>query len=164
MRAETERCIAEAFRDGWNGIGFEELLPKNQTINKDVYAGQLNTLRDRIAKKRQHKGQIHLLHDNARPLVAKLVQEKLQQFCWMVVPHPLYLPDLAPSDFHLFRSMQHFLNEQELNDDEEVKSAIGSFLDSKPASFYRSGIFALNKRWTYVAEHDGDYCPDNFDK
>ena len=48
--------------------------------------------------------------------------------------------------------------------DEEVKSAIGSFLDSKPASFYRSGIFALNKRWTYVVEHDGDYCPDNFDK
>ena len=48
--------------------------------------------------------------------------------------------------------------------DEEVKSAIGSFLDSKPASFYRSGIFALNKRWTNVVEHDGDYCPDNFDK
>ena len=75
--------------------------------------------------------------------MAKRVQEKLQKFRWMVVPHPPYLPDLAPSDFHLFRSMQHFLNGQEFNDDEEVKSAIGSFLDSKPASFYRSGIFFL---------------------
>ena len=95
--------------------------------------------------------------------MAKLVQEKLQTFRWMIVPHPSYSPDLAPSDFHLFRSMQHFLEGKKFSDEAEVKTALTSFFDAMPPSFYHSGIFNLIKRWRYVVDNDGDYCPDKFE-
>ena len=46
-----------------------------------------------------------LLHDNARPHVAAPVKTYLETLKWGVLPHPSYLPDIAPSDFHLFLSM-----------------------------------------------------------
>ncbi|KAG5318699.1 MOS1T transposase, partial [Pseudoatta argentina] len=42
-------------------------------------------------------------------LVAKPVKTYLETLKWEVLPHPLYSPDIAPSDFHLFRSMVHGL-------------------------------------------------------
>src|SRR3954469_23682395 len=45
-----------------------------------------------------------LQHDNARPHTVKMTKEKLQALGWEVLPHPPYSPDLAPSDFHLFRN------------------------------------------------------------
>ena len=81
----------------------------------------------------------------------------------MIVPHPSYSPDLAPSDFHLFRSMQHFLEGKKFSDEAEVKTALTSFFDAMPTSFYHSGIFNLIKRWKYVVDNDGDYCPDRFE-
>ena len=51
-------------------------------------------------------------HDNAQPHVAKVVKEILEALNWDVLPHPLYLSDIAPSDYHLFRSIVHGLAEQ----------------------------------------------------
>jgi len=31
------------------------------------------------------------------------VKETLMQFKWEVLPHPVYSPDLVPSDYYLFR-------------------------------------------------------------
>ncbi|UYV70362.1 SETMAR [Cordylochernes scorpioides] len=42
-------------------------------------------------------------HDNARPHVAKIVKETLEALQWDVLPHPPYSPDIAPSDYHIFR-------------------------------------------------------------
>jgi len=43
---------------------------------------------------------------------------------WEVLPHPPYSPDVAPSDYHLFRSMAHGLADQHFRSYEEEK--IGS--------------------------------------
>ena len=43
---------------------------------------------------------IVLLYDNAKPHSARITQEK--NIKWSVLPHPPNLPDVAPSDFHLF--------------------------------------------------------------
>ncbi|KAG5318210.1 MOS1T transposase, partial [Pseudoatta argentina] len=50
----------------------------------------------------QRHDKVILLHDNARPHVAKPVKTYLETLKWEVLPHPLYSPDIAPSDFHLF--------------------------------------------------------------
>jgi len=39
-----------------------------------------------------------------------ITRQKLLQHGWDVLPHPPYSPDLTPSDFHLFRSLQNSLN------------------------------------------------------
>ena len=40
-----------------------------------------------------------------------MTRQKLLQLGWEVLIHPPYSPDIAPSDFHLFRSLQNSLNE-----------------------------------------------------
>ena len=97
---------------------------------------------------RPTKTEVQLLHDNARPHIAKLVKEKLETFGWNIIPHLLSSPDIAPTDFYLFRSMQNFLDGKEFENDEEVKSAIFTFFASKPQSFFQNAMSALVKRWT----------------
>ena len=97
----------------WNvrGIIHFELLQENQTITGDFYAQQLERVYQALLEKQpeliNRKGVI-LLHDNARPHIKKNVNEKLNEFKWEVLPHPPYSPDLAPSDYHLFLSLQNF--------------------------------------------------------
>ncbi|EZA57614.1 Histone-lysine N-methyltransferase SETMAR, partial [Ooceraea biroi] len=47
--------------------------------------------------------------DNARPHTSLTIRTKLLQLGWDVLPHPAYSPDIAPSDYYLFRSLQNFL-------------------------------------------------------
>ena len=129
---------------------YHEYLPKDKTVNKERYCNQLDKLRQAIQTLRPTKTEVHLLHDNARPHIAKLVKEKLETFGWNIIPHPPYSPDTAPTDFHLFRSMRHFLNAKEFENDEEVKSAIFTFFASKPQSFFQNAISARVKRWHYI--------------
>ncbi len=50
-----------------------------------------------------------LLHDNAAPHTAKVTKETLESLGFRVLPHSPYSPDLAPSDFHLFRPLTRFM-------------------------------------------------------
>jgi histone-lysine N-methyltransferase SETMAR len=55
----------------WKGILYYELLPRNKTINSDVYCSQLDRLKAAFDQKRpelvNNKGVFH--HDKARPHV-----------------------------------------------------------------------------------------------
>jgi len=39
-----------------------------------------------------------------------MTRQKLRELGWEVLMHPLYSPDIASSDYHLFRSLQNSLN------------------------------------------------------
>lgn len=110
------------------GVVYYELLKPNQTVTAEHYQHQLielshalNQKRPRIAYKKQ---KVILLHDNARPHIAKAVKDTLSDLQWEVLPHPAYSPDCAPSDYHLFRSMQHSLADQHFKSYESVKKWI----------------------------------------
>jgi histone-lysine N-methyltransferase SETMAR len=77
-----------------------------------------------------------------------------------VLPHPPYSPDLAPSDFHLFRSLQNHLNGKTFKNDEELKNWLDEFFDSEPAAFFKSGMDKLPGRWEYVVNNEGAYVVD----
>ena len=67
----------------------------------------------------QHK--VIFLQDNAPSHTAKPVRDTLEALSWEVLPHAAYSPDLAPSDYHLFASMDHALAEQRFGSYEDVK-------------------------------------------
>ena len=102
----------------WDQLGavYYELLKSNETITGALYRTQLmrlsQTLEEKCAYYYSRHDKIILLHDNARPHVAAPVKTYLEILKWEVLPHPPYSPDIAPSDYHLFRSMTHGLSEQ----------------------------------------------------
>lgn len=145
---------------GQTGIIHYEVLEPGQTVTAQLYCDQLSRLQEKIAQKlpilANRKGVI-LQHDNAKPHVAKLTQEKIKKLRLEVLPHPPYSPDMAPSDYHLFRSMQHYLAGKKFTSLEDVKNGINQFFCSKPPEFYKSGIEKLVCKWRQIIERDGDY-------
>ena len=114
------------------GIVHFELLPKNRSINSNVYCRQLMKLDKEIKEK--------------RPELATREE---------VMLYPPYGPDLAPSDYHLFRSLQNHLDGKTFDSDEVVRNELIHFFASKNQTFYESGIMKLTERWQKVIEQNG---------
>jgi len=64
----------------------------------------------------------------------------LQKFKWDILDHPLYSPDLVPSNFHLFLHLKKHLAGKEFDDDEEVQEEVMTWFKGLAAEFYDSGI------------------------
>lgn len=143
------------------GVVYYELLKSKERITGKLYRTQLMRLSQALKEKRPQYEERHdkviLLHDNARPHIADVVKKYLETLKWEVLPHPPYSPDIAPSDYHLFRSMQHGLAEQHFQSYEDVKNWIDSWIASKDEEFFRHGIRMLPERWEKVVANDGQY-------
>ena len=113
-------CISgkKVMRNVWldqKKIIYYELLKPNQTemqifIHNDWLDWVKLYRKNGLSGKGKWK--VILLHDNARQHVAKTTGEKIEVLGWEVLPRPAYSPDLAPSDYYLFWSMQHFFKEK----------------------------------------------------
>ena len=154
-----KKVMLSVFWD-FKGVIWYELLTPGTTIDANVYSIQLQKLAEQVRIKRPEKPKVLLLHDNARPHVAKTTKNKLNQLGWETLPHAPYSPDLAPTDYHIFRSLSNFLREKSFDDVDNLKSDIDFFFQSKSTDFYAKGIFELPNRWSKVIESDGDYIKD----
>ncbi|EYC04318.1 hypothetical protein Y032_0088g2138 [Ancylostoma ceylanicum] len=137
-----------------------ELLPSEHTVSAEVYSYQLQKLADAIRLERWKIDHVVLLHDNARPHVAKLTRQKIAKFGWEVLPHSAYSPGLAPSDYLSFRTLKLHLGQKKFDNQIQLENEISSFFDSQLPQFWTSEIGRLVKRWTYVLDHGGDYVVD----
>ena len=86
-----------------------ELLKSSKIITGNRYRTQLMRLSPKLEEKRPpnqetHEKLIHQ-HGNALPHVARPLKKYLETLKWEVLPHPLYSPDVSPSEYHLFQSM-----------------------------------------------------------
>ena len=143
------------------GVLCYELLKPGETINGERYRTHLIRLKRAIAEKRVEYATRHeaviFHHDNARPHVAILVKNYLENSGWEVLPHPPYSPDLAPSDYYFFRSMQNALTGIRFTSEQGFKNWLDSFLATKPAQLFWDGIHKLPERWGKIIASDEQY-------
>jgi hypothetical protein len=76
---------------------------------------------------------------------------------WIMLSHPPYSPDLAPSDIHLFVSLKDALRGTHFEDDNSIIEAVRKWLHRQDKCWYRQGIHALVPHWRKTLQVDGDY-------
>jgi len=144
-----------------SGLIYGETIPEHSMINAQTYSDILKRTNEELHHNNNFRSIVRkgplLLHDNARPHVATLTREKLEELGWDVIPHPPYSPDISPSDYHIFRSMAHFLKGKIFKDGKQIDEGMKEFFDSKNVDFYRDGIEQLVPRWKEVIARHGDY-------
>lgn len=142
------------------GVLYFEIVPQGLAINAETYIKQIEEVQRRIrspAHAKQFRAGVLLLHDNARPHAALTTQQKLEELHWTVLPHPPYSPDIAPSDYHLFRSMEHFLRGRQMRNHKDVENVVSQFIASQKAEFWKKGIEKLPELWKTIVESNGNY-------
>jgi len=65
--------------------------------------------------------------------VAKATQDHIFELGWELLPHAAYSPDMAPSDYYLFRSLQHHLADTHFVRFEELRKCIDDFIAYREA-------------------------------
>ena len=143
------------------GLFITNCVERNQTVNEELYVQQMERLKMAIQEKRpnqQHN--VLLMHGNARPHVANMTKEAIQTHGWEVLPHPPYSPDLAPTDFHLFRSLSNAMRGVSFYSDAELRACLDEFFESKSNNSYRKSIENLVERWEKVVGTNGEYIID----
>ncbi|CAJ0934544.1 unnamed protein product, partial [Mesorhabditis belari] len=123
-------------------------LKDDSTVDANLYVQQLDRVNAVLRSKGIDPTTVRLLHDNARPHVAKITQEKIERLGWELPVHPPYSPDIAPSDYHYFEDI------------DDIKKWVSAFFQLKPGQFFQEGIHNLCKRWKNVIDSCGEYIVD----
>lgn len=142
------------------GIIHYDFLKPGESITAESYCKLLDAFHEKLRQK--HPALVNrdsplLLHDNARPHVAKLTIAKLHELGYEILPHPPYSPDISPTDYHLFLSFDNFLRHKMFNNQYDVQQAFVSFIESRDPDFFKSGINKLVERWQSVVDANGAY-------
>ncbi|EFN84600.1 Histone-lysine N-methyltransferase SETMAR, partial [Harpegnathos saltator] len=85
----------------------------------------------------QHK-QIIFHQDNAPTHKSVLSMFKFNELKYKLLDHPLYSPDLAPSDF---RNLKQFLRGKHFLSNEEAIAAVEAYFVDFPETYFRDGVF-----------------------
>ena len=121
------------------------------------YANLLDQLRTTIREKRRgklSKGDL-LQQDNARVHTCKVALDAVERNGYELIPHSVYSPDLAPSDFFLFPNLKKDIRGLHFRSDEEVMMAVE--VNGKDPDFFSSGLMALEHCWSKCITLEGNY-------
>ena len=154
----AKKIMASIFWDA-KGVLLIDYLEKGKTINSEYYCNLLDQLDKNIREKRPglQKKTIIFHQDNARVHTSFLTMVKLNELKYELFEHPPYSPDLAPSDYYLFRNLKQFLRGKRFSSNEEAIAAVEQYFAELPENHYRDGIKLLEDRWNKCVQVEGDY-------
>ena len=146
----------------WSAAGWihHHCLNPGETVTAEKYCGEINKMHQKLQEMCpawvNRDGPI-LLHDNARPHVARSTLQKLNELGYETLPHPPYSPDLSPTDDHFFKHLDNFIQEKVFNDPTAAKNAFEEFIASRNSELYAIGLNKLVSRWQTCVASDGSY-------
>ncbi len=119
--------VRSVFWDRKDAILLDFLEP-GVTVIFDRYVETLIKLKARDARVRPEKREtFRLQHNNAKPYTRLKTMECVTKFGWTVLSHPVYNPDLAPSDFYLFGFPKNELQRSSLNAQERDQENVRKY-------------------------------------
>ena len=77
-----------------------------------------------------------ILHDNASVHKSNVVQAAIRKANFGEVNHPAYSPDIAPSDYYLFKNLKAFLRGKNFYSDDEVITTVEEHLNNLGSGFF----------------------------
>uniref|UniRef100_A0A1I7S2B3 Saposin B-type domain-containing protein n=1 Tax=Bursaphelenchus xylophilus TaxID=6326 RepID=A0A1I7S2B3_BURXY len=138
-----------------------DINDKNNITYVYLYYAPLNRMYAAIGKKYPdliNRTRVPLQQDSAKPRTAKQTKEKIKTLDAIeLLSHPANSLDFVSYDYHLFRSMAHFLRGRSFNDLDDVEDGCREFFASKKKEWYRSGIEQLAYRWVQAIDSNGLY-------
>jgi histone-lysine N-methyltransferase SETMAR len=158
VQKSAGKVLATVFWD-MKGILLIEFTEKGHTITGQSYKKTIESLRQAVLKKRLggEKRRILLLHDNAPAHTSHVARATIREQGMIELFHPPYSPDLAPSDYYLFRNLKSFLRGQKFSSNSEVKGAVANYFEEQDENFFSKGILSLESKWARCIELEGDY-------
>ena len=133
------------------GVLLTDYLEKGKTVTGMYYAGLIRKLREVRLIKEKRRGKLTqgvlLHHDNTPAHTSHVAMVTIHDCGFELLSHPPYSPDLAPSDFHLFRHLKESLHGRAFEDDEDVTVAVNEWIEERDQNFFLEGIKTLEQRW-----------------
>ena len=97
------------------------------------------------------------LHDNAPMHTSHQSIAQIAASDFSLVAHPPYSPDIAPSDFHLFKRLKNDLRGEIYDNPSQLEQKVRGLLSSYPQHFYEEGFQQLVTRWQKCKDALGSY-------
>jgi len=136
-----------------------DYLERGKTVTGVYYTELIRKLRSAIKEKRRGKlSHGVLLHQDNAPARTSAVAMAAIRECGFELLSPLpYSPDLAPSDYHVFRFLKDSLRGQSFGCDEEVIYTINDWFELQDKQFFVDGVNSLTHRREKRVVLEGDY-------
>ena len=104
--------------------------PQNQKINSEYFVNEIlipleQEFDSACALKKRKK--FYINNDNARVRTLQYVKNHLDHFCFTLLQHPAYSPDLSLWDFDLFGTVKESFKGKSFDSEEELLQAIDQF-------------------------------------
>ena len=161
LHQDRRKAMAIIFWDAEGLVHLEWFTPTRARpgLTGELYAGVIQRMHANMQKTRPDKVArgVLLLHDNAPCHKTACVERNLAEFGIKTISHPPYSPDLAPSDYYLFRVVKSKFRNSRCGSLSELDAQMREFLGAKPASFYKQGIDLLRTKCEEVQECNGEY-------
>ncbi len=157
LRSSTvhRRCMMLSVFWDYHGLIKVDFADSSTKINAEYYTALLNEAR-RLRRKPRGTP-LFFLHDNAPIHTANLTVQAVTGCGFTQLQHPPYSPDLAPSDFWLFKYLKKHLAGRRFTTREEVAQEVQSFFANQEPKFYADAFLELVRRWEKCVERNGSY-------
>ncbi|GFW25953.1 histone-lysine N-methyltransferase SETMAR [Trichonephila clavipes] len=147
----------------WTGhqVVHYELLPTGQTVTEDWYSQQFECVQQTQKEPAlvNRKG-VPLLHDNARPHIARRARNTKPRLGWETSHHSPYSPDLAHqiTTSSIPWTIIFVVNSSPMK--QTCAKLSWTSLRPTPPNFTARGLKKVETRWQKVLDAGGDYFED----
>ena len=141
------------------GIVMTTFYGKGQTMNGEIFAHEIDRLKEELKSKRRGKltRGVNLLFDNAPIHKCHVAKDAVAKNKFLILDHPPYSPDLAPSDYWLFAQLKSKLAGQCHQSQSDLESAIDDIFDSFSCDQYFKAIQSLEVKCKNCVNVKGCY-------